>query len=562
MSATEANERGRGQASAPPTSSQLGPVGLAICGLALLVAAVLASAAAEAQVRTVEILNSDFTEVVDDSTGSTRRMTGNVRLRQDTTSIRADRIVEYIDRRLYNLTGNVRIVSGRDTLTARQVTYDANTKVSVAEGNVRVGNGESTLFAPSTRYDSRAEVSAFEGGGTLLNEGAVLTSPSGTYDSSRRFARFDGPVTLEDSTGLLVADRGTYDARTRRADFAGFVQLTRPDARLHADSVVYFRRTERARAYGSVALQRIGEGRGARVASAPADSSSRTFLFGDQILFDGQDDTAQARGTDVRDPLLMLLQADSTGRVDTTLARAPRLDLAQEVVRADTLRVLTAAGGARLHAGGFAARADSVRIVRLERTGEEPLDRFAFYGGTARPRLWADGSQLTADTLLARARGEAVDTVLAIGAPFSARLDSTLGRVQQLKGRRMRALFDGDRVRQLDVWPNAEVIYHLSDADGRFESAVELTSDSLSFRFEDGEVRELWAATGNDGTITPGALVTGRLRLAGFAFSPREAPTPDELLDAKGWESIWLREYGPSVSDLVPSAPTASAQRE
>ena len=524
----------------------------------------VASSTAGAQVRVVELIGFDFFEEVSDSTGTVRRMSGNVRLRQDTTYLRADRVIQYVDAGLVNLNGNVRIISGRDTLTARQVAYDSNTKVSIADGNVRVGNGESTLYAPSTRYDSRAEVSAFEGGGRILNEGATLIAPSGTYDSSRRFARLDGPVSLHDSTGTLHAARGTYDARVQRADFAGEVRLWRPDARMHADSVVYFRRTERARAYGKVVLQRLGEGGTIeRVGQAPADSSARTLLFGEQLLFDGQEDLAQVRGSETRDPLLLLLEADSTGRIDTTLARAPRLDVMEQVTESgDTLRVLIAAGGARLTQRDLAARADSVRLSRQEsRAGGSTYDQFGFYGAE-RPRVWADGSQLTADTLLASARGGAVDTVYAIGAPFAARLDSTLGRVQQLKGRQMRALFDQDRVRQLDVWPNAEAIYHLDDGEGRLEGVIELTSDSLSFEFQDGEVRGVFGSTGNQGTQTAGNLVTGRKRLSGFAFSPRDAPTMPAVLDPDGWEAEWLRVFGPSLSDLVPSPTTASTLRE
>jgi len=550
-------EEGRGK-----RGRQLELVGVALVGFALVT---FASSSAGAQVRIVEILNADLIEVTEDSTGTVRRMTGNVRLRQDTTWIRADRVIEYERQRLYLLSGSVRIISGRDTLTARTVTYDANTKVSIAEGSVRVGNGESTLYAPSTRYDSRAEVSAFEGGGRILNEGAILVAPSGTYDSPRRFARLDGPVSLQDSTGTLYAARGTYDARVQRADFAGDVRLYRPDARMHADSVVYFRRTERARAYGRVVLQRLGEGGSIeRVGQAPSDSSARTLLFGEELLFDGQEDLAQVRGSETRDPLLLLLKADSTGRVDTTLARAPRLDVLEEITDSgDTLRVLGAAGGARLTQRELAARADSVRLVRNEgRAGEPSRDRFGFYGAE-RPRVWADGSQLTADTLLASARGGAIDTVFAIGAPFAATLDSTLGRVQQLKGRRMRVLFDQNRVRQLDVWPNAEAIYHLDDGNGQLGSVIELTSDSLSFGFVDGEVRGVFGSTGNQGTQTAGNLVTGRKRLGGFAFSPRDAPTSESVLDPDGWEAEWLRAYGPSVLDLLPaSTPTASAPRE
>ena len=534
----------------------------------------------EAQTRRVEILNADFVEVTQDSAGTVRRLTGNVRLRQDTTDLRSDRAVYLETRGEVRLDGAVRVISGRDTLTADRITYDSNTKTAVAEavgeGLVRLGDGESVLFAPATTYDSRAEVSAFAGGGRILHRGAVLTAPSGTYSSARRFAELDGPVQLEDSTGVLTAERGTYDARVRRADFVGTVRLRRPDAALDADSVVYFRRTERARAFGRVVLQRVGDGGGVeRVPTAPADSSRRTLLFGESLLFDGQDETASVLGLEAqdgrpaRDPLLVVLRADSTGRVDTTLARAPRIDAARLVAGADTSTVVTAAGGARVWERRLAAVADSVRFVRLPRPGastdslgvpgleappdsattglEAPpggldVDRLGLFG--SRPSVWADGAQLTGDSLFAVIRGGDPDSLRVLGRAFAARVDSTLGRLQQIAGGAMLGRFDGDALRSLGVGPNAQVVYYRADAEGLLAGAEELSADTLVFGFRDGELREVGGYGGIQGTTYGPSVVPDDPRLPGFAYDP-DPPTRPEVL-GDGWEVGWLERYGPA----------------
>lgn len=531
--------------------------------LLLAVAAVGAAVApAEAQVRQVEILNADLVEVESGAEGTVRRLTGNVQLRQDTTFLSADRAVVYEARGESVLEGNVRIISGRDTLTADAVTYDSNAKTAAARGGVRVADGESVLLAPVTTYDSRAEVSAFEGGGRLLHRGAVLTAPSGTYSSARRVAELDGPVRLEDSTGVLTAARGTYDADVRRADFAGDVRLRRPDARLAADSVVYFRRTERARAYRHVVLERLGEGEtSAGRPQPPADSSRRTFLFGDRLLYDGQDETASVRGPDdgrpARDPLLLVLRADSTGRVDTTLARAPRIDAARRAVGADTVQTVTAAGGARLWERRLAAVADSARFDRsaLESV---PIDRLGLFGAR-RPSVWADGAQLTGDSLLALARDGAVDSLRVLGTAFAARLDSTLGRLQQIAGGEMVGLFgdstSADRLRRLSVWPNAQALYHRADAAGLLAGADQVSADSLAFRFEGGELRDIGGYGGIEAqSFGPRAVPEG-VRLPGFAFEVEGAPTRAELLDPGGWEALWLDANGPPAEWLRPPGP-------
>lgn len=527
--------------------------------LGLLVVLALAVASpADAQTRRVEVLGGDVVEVTADSNGTVRRIVGNVRLRQDTTDFFADRAVIYDDRGEAVLDGRVRILSGQDTLTAATVSYDSNTKIASAEGEVRVGDGESVLFAPVLSFDRQAEVSTFEGGGRILHQGAVLTAPTGTYSSARRFARLDGPVRLEDSTGVLTAARGTYDARVRRADFAGDVRLRRPDARLDADSVVYFRRTERARAYREVVLERIGDGQeveGRPV--APADSSRRTFLFGDQLLYDGQAETAAARGTPERDPLLLALSADSTGRVDTTLTRAPRIDAARLVAGVDTLQTITATGGARLWQRRLAAVADSARFVRQLDSSNVPLDQLGLFGAS-HPSVWADGSQLTGDSLLARARDGTLDSLRVLGTAFAARVDSTLGRLQQIAGRQMLGVFDGDELRHLSVWPNAQVIYYTATSDGLLENVLQLSQDSLSFHFRDGELRELFGGGVTDGGLIPPSQAPANPRLPGFAFRTEGAPTHNGLLDLDGWEAAWLEAHGPPPEWLIP--PPAPAQ--
>ena len=591
---------GRGAGSARRSSRRRWRAGrLARLAVAFVLAGV-ASGTAAAQVRTVEILNADRGETTVDSLGEVQRLEGNVRMRQDTTLLSARQVTYYVTRGEVVLSGDVEIVSGRDTLTSATVTYDSDDKTAVARGAVRLGDGESVLLAPEVTYDTRAEFATFEGDGEIRHRGAVLTSPSGSYSSARRFARFDGPVTLADSSGTVRADRGTYDARVRRADFAGAVFLRRPDATLDADSVVYFRRTERARAYGRVVLQRIGDGQATDDGAAPADSSRRTFLFGETLLFDGQAETASARGEEAapdrpgRDALLLVLRArepgraGDDGRVDSTLARAPRIDAARTVAGADTTAVITAAGGARVWERRLRAVADSVEFRR--QTGAAPLAPAALAESTARPdppvpadstarpepdgpaepggpaatgardqvrlfgtrpSVWADGAQITGDSLAVYAVDGQADSLVVRGGAFAARVDSTLGRLQQIAGAQMRGRFAGDALRQLDVWPSAQALYYFASPEGLLDGAFDVSLDSLSFRFVDGELSDIGGYRDAAGTVYGPSNVPETLRLPGFAYTFDGGPTRAELL-GDGWEAGWLERDGPAPGDLLP----------
>ena len=530
-----------------------------LLGAVSLLALLLSASPASAQVRLVEILNADDVVVETDSlSGTIRRMTGNVRVRSDTTFLSANSAVEYVRRGEVILSGRVRIISGEDTLTASQVTYDKRGKLAVATGNVRIGAEGGVLFAPQAIYNSRDKRARFEGGGRLLQDGAELQAPSGTYETQRRFAEVDGPLTLRDSASTLTASRGTYDAETRRADVVGEVRLVRERDRLDADSLVYFRRTERARAFGDVILDRLG-------GEAQEDSLRRALLFGHRLIYDGLAETAQMEADSLSEALLVALERDSTGRVDTTLVRARTFYASREA--RDSLRVetLLATGGARMHRGNLSAVADSVSIVRLanadslsRQPARDVADLLGGAFGLARPSVWVQGSQLAGDSLRI-VSGAIRDSVFARGRAFAGSLDSTLGRVQQLAGPRMMGIVREEAIRRLHVWSGAEAIAYRATDEGRLYGAIRLGADSLVFRFDSaGELRELTASSDVQSTFTPGSLVQAET-LPSFVFTPDSRPSRGDLLT--GWEAAWLaahpgwRHPDPSASPPPPREP-------
>lgn len=536
---------------------------------ALVVLALIAAAsAASAQVRTVEILSADRVEVESDSlTGVVRRLTGNVRLRQDTTTLAAVSAVQYVQRGEVVLTGAVRIIAGDDTLTADRVTYDSNTKQALADGRVRIGAEGGALFAPRATYNTRDKRARFEGGGRLEQDGATLEAPSGTYETERRFAEVAGPLTLRDSVSTLTAARGTYDARSRRADVVGSVRLLRQQDRLDADSLVYFRRTERARAFGDVVLDRV-----------ETDSLRRGLLFGSRLIYDGQDATA-AMTADGGPALAVLLERDSTGGTDTTLVRAFAFAASREENAETRLDRVTASGDARLWRDGLGAVADSASFVRTAQadslSGAAPRDRLDLYGGAlglSRPTVWVRGSQLVGDSLRILT-GALRDSVVATGAAFAGQLDSTLGRVQQLAGAQMLGLVEDETIRRLHVWPAAQAIYYQATADGLLDGAVRVGADSLVFRFDEaGELREAGVFGNVEGTRFGPGIVPSE-RLPGFSFDPSRQPARPDLL--AGWESEWLASHPewdrttpsgdpPPAAETVPApvSPEGSARPE
>lgn len=391
-------------------------------------------------------------------------------------------------------------------------------------------------------YRSQIKTASFSGGGTIFSEGAILETASGRYQTDSKIAHTEFPLTLTDSSGVLYASRGRYDVDERRADVAGDVAFRRSDSHLDADSLVYFRRTERARAFGRVVLTRYGESREFPRADPeePTDLSRQSMLFSERVVYDGKEETASVPPGDSFDPLLILLREDSLSVFDTTLLRSEEIDLLHRESEHATETHITARGSVRLFRAGQQVLADSLVAIRESEENAPVRDRVWLYAVTMRPRMWTGGSQITADSLSLEAEGESIRHVDARGNTFVSQVDSTLGRVNQLTGPEMQVVLEDDEVRTLSVWPKALAVYHRATDDDLLGSIEELSADSLTFRFREGELREVLGAGNIDGTSTAGNQATGDVRLAGFTFTPSLRPQKAELLDPAGWVNLWL----------------------
>ena len=226
---------------------------------------------------------------------------------------------------------------------------------------------------------------------------------------------------------------------------------------------------------------------------------------------------------------------------DTTLVRARRFDALQRDSLRGTLTRIVGVDDIRLVQPRMAAVADSVLFERLEPADSTAavVDRLALFGG-ARPSIWFDEAQITGDTLIAYARAESLDSLDVLGNAFVAQLDTTLGRIRQMRGRRMQARFVRDSLRALAIWPNAEAIYFRATDEGLLDGADRLSADSLTFLFRGDELRELRGTRGIEGVAYGPQIIPEPFQLPGYVYTPERRPLRTALLPPDGWEAKWL----------------------
>ena len=415
-----------------------------------------------------------------------RRLIGDVRLRQGDTRLWANRATQYLARKEILFRGDVLIVERGDSLSADSVLYDTRSKIGQASGNVRLTDGE-----------------------------VVVHAPAGRYFTDQQKAQFNEGLRMVDSTTVLTSQAGTYFSDARRAELYGNVHLNHPDAHLTADSLTYYRERDVSRARGHVTIERWDQ-----EAADTTESASRTFILGGRAYNDEQMGYSRVE----EQPILMHLRQDA-GEVDTLLIRAKRL----EAVRTDSLRRLTAVDSVRIWQHDFAAVSDSAvydQYIAGEDSTREETRLFQS------PVAWFQETQVSGDSLHTQGRSGSVDSLFVYQSAFAAQQD-TLGRIQQLGGRRLLGLFHEEALRRLEVGPNAESVYYLTNEQGKPAGAVRVSGDSIAFSFREGTLRKIRVLSGVQGTHYPQGQIPSSLKLPNYRWLPDVRPSKEDLLKSR-----------------------------
>ncbi|MEM6646567.1 MAG: OstA-like protein, partial [Bacteroidota bacterium] len=433
------------------------------------------------------------------------------RFRQETTFMEADRVTYYTERGDVIFRGNVRFTDEGDTLTAARVFYNEFTKIGRAEEDVELRDGEVVVRAPTGVY----------------------------YYTEEKRITFDDGVTLVDSLSILTSLRGEYFTEAKRAEFFENVQLYEARSYLESDSITYFRETRISEAFGNVFAARRGGGGDV----AADDSTTITWLFGDHAF---SDETA-GRSEFFGDPLLLQFRTDSLGVTDTLIVQAQRLTS----VQSDSTQHLDAVGNVEVWQETLTAVGDSLTVDRIDVDSTLTQDRLALFGN---PLAWADASQVSGDTLRFVQGTDHPDSLYARHNTFIVQEDTTLDRLQQLKGEHLVGVFRSDSTRQFVVGPQAEAIRYLEAEEGGPGDAVQMSADVLTFWVRGEVLERILGERGIQGTLYPSDQIPQPFQLGGFRWVPERRPSKAALLDRPRVQE-WLLK-GPMVPK-VPDAPPA-----
>ena len=422
-------------------------------------------------------------------------LTGDVCFRHDSSYMYCDSAYFYEQTNSLEAFSNVRMEQG-DTLFVfgDYLRYDGNARIAYLRRNVRMENRQVTLFTDSLNYERIPNIGYYFEGGLIVDSLNQLSSFYGQYSPGTKLAVFNDSVRLENPNFTLYSDTLHYRTDSKIATILGPSVIVSDSGTIRSSRGWYDTVNDKA-----LLLDRSEVESGVRI------------LTGDSILYDRVSGVGEVHG---RMSLIDTLQrATLEGKVGyynerTGYAFATDSALFLEYsqgdtlfLHADTLQMMTidsayrevkAFYGVRFYRTDLQGVCDSMQL----NTRDSILYMYT------EPILWNENYQLYGDTIAIYMNDSTIDHAHVIQFAFAAQhVDSSY--YNQLKGNDLKAYFEGQALRRIEVSGNAESIFYPQEKTGEKVGMNETKSGFLTIWVKDNQLDKLKIWPSPTGTMTP-----------------------------------------------------------
>lgn len=461
--------------------------------------------------------------------GETYKMLiGNVKFTQINTIIYCDSTYLYDEKNSMEAFGHVRIEDLEDsvTITSNELYYDGDGRIAQLRGNVVYVDDSLTLYTNHLDYDMINKSAIYSEGGKII----------------------DGVNTLESMNG-------NYDTEGKMMIFTDSVSMISPDYTLKSNDLIYNMITKKARTNSATTITTKNGEELTSQQGCEFDTRNGTYSFssgeidtdeyhlkGDELYFNDQLGSYSARGN----VFLLAKQDDVVITGDNAnfwenegLAKVFGDPLLKRILgkdtlylRADTLvsindsidenKRLLAYNNVTFYKSDIQGKSDSLAYYLSDSS-------MAFYND---PILWNEGSQITADTISVIVENGTIDRLNTSVNSFIISEDSTKN-YNQIKGRKMTAIFDGKSLKNVDVTGNGESIYFVSDENNTdaLMGMNKILCSNMKIIFKENQVNDIRFYAKPDGNfVPPHELKDDAKKLDGFAWRIDERPSKREIL--------------------------------
>lgn len=420
---------------------------------------------------------------------------GDVCFRHDSSYMYCDSAYFFETTNSLEAFSNVRMEQG-DTLFVygNYLFYDGDTQIAYLRENVRMENGQVTLFTDSLNYERIPDIGYYFDGGLIVDSLNQLSSFYGQYSPGTKLAIFNDSVRLENPNFTLYSDTLHYDTESKIATILGPSIIVSDSGTIHSSRGWYNTETNT-----SLLLDRSEVYSGDRVLIGDSISYNQDAgfgeAFGNMCLVDtAQKVTLEGQYGYYNERTEYAFATDSArfleySQGDTLYLHADTLEMS---TLDSTAREIKAFHGVRFYRTDMQGVCDSMQF----NTRDSVLYMYD------NPVLWNEQYQLYGDTIEIFMNDSTIEYAHVIQFAFAVQhLDSTY--YNQLKGNDLKAYFEGQAVRQIDVEGNAESIYYPLESDGAKIGLNETKSGFLTIWVKENKLEKLKIWPTPLGNLTP-----------------------------------------------------------
>ncbi|MDR1879903.1 MAG: hypothetical protein LBQ78_03115 [Tannerellaceae bacterium] len=452
----------------------------------------------------IYLLHADTTSFDEAVNPDIKVLTGNVSFRHDSSFMYCDSAYLYESTNSLEAFGNVRMEQG-DTLFlyGDHLLYDGNMQLARMREHVRMENKNVTLFTDSLNYDRSVNVGYYFEGGLIVDEENELSSFYGQYSPDTKQAVFNdsvrlnnpdftlysdtlhyqtdskiatilGPSVIESDSGTIYSSRGWYNTETNVSLLLDRSQVVSGDKTLMGDSILYDKTVGYSEVFGNMFLQ---------------DTLQKAILRGEYGFYNEL--TEYAFATD--SACFMEYSEGDTLYLHADTIRMATVD--------STSREVKAYYGVRFYRTDLQGVCDSMRY----NTRDSVLYMYTD------PVVWNGEYQLYGDTILVFLNDSSIQYVHVMEFAFAVQY-LNVSCYNQLKGNDMKAYFEQQAVRQIDVGGNVESIYYVIDG-GEMVGMNHTKSPYLTIWLKDNQMDKIKMWPASEGTNYPIPDLTPELKL-------------------------------------------------
>lgn len=407
-------------------------------------------------------------------------------------------------------TGNVIMRSPESTLVTDTIYFDRNTQEAFYNSYGKITNKENTLKSKSGRYFANEKKFKFLTTVTITNPKYTIKSNHLDYYTNSGHSYLFGPSTITSKENFIYTEKGFYDTKKNFAYFLRKSYIKYKDRRIEGDSLYYDRNREYASATNNVKIK---------------DSINKGIIKGHYAEIYRNLKTE-------RDSMMITKRAVAISLVENDSMYIHGKKMLITGKTGD--RIIRAFNNVRFYKTDMSGKCDSIHSNQ----------KIALTKLIGRPILWNYDNQMTGDImhLIGNNNTEKLDSLKVLNNAFIISKDTIGNGYNQVKGQNLYGKFKDNKLNEVDIIKNTEVIYYLRNDKQELIGINKSVGSKINLILDKNTIETITVYNNPDGDVYPEKdLPENARKLRGFVWRVDERvkskddifPPEENEMDAK-----------------------------